>query len=158
MSWIAVGVAVVTAVAGAAVSISGQKQQAQAAKQAADYNNEVAQNEADKTNKVAAENARRAQKQTRRTLSAIRASNAANGLAMEGTPLAVLGDAQSDLETQIADMAYNASEQSRNFIAQGKMGLWEAKNTATSLKTQQWATGIKAAGSATGSYLSSTGT
>jgi len=86
MSWIAVGISVATAVIGTGVTVYGQQQQKEAVKQTAKYNNKVAQNEALKQNRVATENVKRASIENRRLRGQIASANAANGLAMEGTP------------------------------------------------------------------------
>lgn len=158
MSWIAVGISVATTVIGAGVSIYGQQQQANAQQNAAEYNAKVQRQEADQTTRIAAENMRRQQRENQRMLSRLRAANAANGLAMEGTPLAVLGETQSDLELAILDIGYESQSRSRQLIAGAEMSLWEGKQQAAASRINQYATGIKGVSSATSGYLSSTGT
>lgn len=156
MSWIAVGVSVVTAVAGATVSIVGQQQQKKAVQAQADYNEKVAMNEATKDSALAAQNALRVEKQKNRTLAALAASNSANGIATEGTPLAVLGDVATDFEQEIADIGYGASDRRLALLSQASLGQWSAQNQKKAITINQAATGISALGSTGKSYLSAT--
>lgn len=160
MSFVTVGLIVtaVTAAAGAAVSISAGQQQKKAVQAQADYNEKVAQNEAQKASMLAAENAARVEKQKNRTLAALAASNAANGIAMEGTPLAVLGDVAADFEQEIADIGYGASERRLSLLSQASLGQWSAQNQKTAITINQVATGINAVGRTGSGYLSATGT
>lgn len=156
MSWIAVGISAATAIIGAGVTIYGQQQQKEAAQQQADYNEKVAQNEATRANQEAAENARRVQKQKTRTIAALRASMAANGLAMEGTPLAILGDVAGDFEQEIADIGYGAANRRMALLSEAQLGQWQAKSQKSALTTSQIATGISGIGQAVGGYQRST--
>lgn len=156
MSWIAVGISAATAIIGAGVTIYGQQQQKAAIQQQADYNEKVAQNEAARVNAEAAENARRVQKEKTRTIAAVRASMAANGIAMEGTPLAILGDVAGDFEQEIADIGYGAANRRMALLSEAQLGQWSAKAQQSALTTSQVATGISGVGSASSGYLYST--
>lgn len=157
MSWVAVGISVVTAVAGAAVSISGQQQQKKAVQAQADYNEKVARQEADRENQLAAQNAMRVQKEKTRTIGAIVAANAANGLAMEGTPLAVLGEVAGDFEQEIADIGYGAANRRLSLLSGAELGQWSARQQKSAITLNQVSTGINAVGSAGRGYLTATG-
>lgn len=157
MSWIAIGISVATAVIGTTVTVVGQQQQKKAAENTAKYNNKVAENESVKESRVANENIKRKLVENRRLRGEIASANAANGLAMEGTPLAVLGETQSTLERDILDIGYQASERSRALLAGGEMGIWSAKQTGKAITTQQYGTIASGLGSAASGYLSSSG-
>lgn len=156
MSWLAVGAVVVSAV-GTGVAVYGQQQQAKAAESAAKYNAELQRQQAAQENAVAAENSRRMARESAKELARVRAASAASGLAMEGTPLAVLGESAMMLERDIQDLAFDASNRSRALIAGASMSLWEGKQQASALRTQSYATALQGASSASSGYLSSTG-
>lgn len=157
MSWIAVGVSVATAVIGASVTIYGQQQQKKAVEAQADYNEEVARLEAGRENELATQNALRVEKQKTRTISAIRAANAANGIALEGTPLAILGDVASDFEQEIADVGFSAANRRSALLSQAALGRYSANQQKSALTIAQVGTGVKAVSSGTSGYLNATG-
>lgn len=112
------------------VAIYGQQQQAKSAEAAAKYNNQLAEAEARNKELEFAESANRARIQKRKQMAQIRTAMAAGGaLTTEGTPLAILGDSSANLELSIADAARAANMQAASFRSQGRMGLWEAKQT-----------------------------
>lgn len=156
MSWIAVGISAATAIIGAGVTIYGQEQQKKAVEAQADYNEEVSKNEALQENALAAENARRVQKQKTRTIAALRAANAANGIGMEGTPLAVLGDVATDFEQEIADIGYGAANRRMALLSGAQLGQWQANNQKSALTISQAGAAVGGVGKATSGYLSST--
>lgn len=156
MSWIAVGISAATAIIGAGVTIYGQEQQKKADEAQADYNEEVAKNEAIQENQVATQNALRVQKQKTRTIAALRAANAANGIGMEGTPLAVLGDVATEFEQEIADIGYGAANRRMALLSGAQLGQWQADNQKAALTISQAGTAIGAVGKASSGYLSST--
>lgn len=157
MSWIAVGISVATAVIGAGVTIYGQEQQKKAVEAQADYNEEVAKNEATRINEETRQNALRVSKEKNRAISAIRAANAANGLALEGTPLAVLGDVATEFEQEIADLGYAAANRRAALLSEAALGQWSADNKVTALGISQVSTGVSGVGSAVSGYRQSTG-
>lgn len=157
MSWIAVGISVATAVIGAGVTIYGQEQQKKAVEAQADYNEEVAKNEATRINEETRQNAMRVSKEKNRAISAIRAANAANGLALEGTPLAVLGDVATEFEQEIADLGYAAANRRAALLSEATLGQWSADTQKTAIGISQVATGISGIGTAATGYGRSTG-
>lgn len=156
MSWIAVGVAVVSVV-GAGVSYVGQQQAADAAEQTAAYNARLQREQAAQDSQVAAENARRKEDENNRYLAAQRAALAANGLALEGTPLAVLGETSTTLERDILDMGFDAQNRQRQFIASANLSIFEGQSQAGALRTQSYGTLISGVASAVGSYGKASG-
>lgn len=157
MAAIALGTMAVAAAVGTGVTIYGQQQQKKAVEQTAKYNANVAKGEASKQNRVATENIKRASLDNRRLRGQLASANAANGLAMEGTPLAVLGETQTALERDILDIGYQAAENSRSILAGAELGKWSAKQQSRAITTQQYATAASGIGSATSGYLSSSG-
>lgn len=123
MSWIVVGVTVVST----AATIYGQQQQAKAETKAAVYNNIVADQEAKNQELQNAEQLKRERIKNRRQLAEIRNQMAGNGLInTEGTPLAILGESSANLNLGIQDAARASAMQAASLRAQGQMGLWEA--------------------------------
>jgi hypothetical protein len=149
--------AVVVAVVGAGVGAYGAHQQAQAAEDTAKYNAQVQRNQAEAETNVAKENVARAQTQARRELAALRAANASNGLAMQGSPLAVLGDTATQLQLEALDIAYAGEARARALQSQASMSLYEGKTRASAIRTNSYAQLASSAAGAAGSYGKSTG-
>ena len=160
MSWVATAVLAVSTVATAAgtyMSVQGQRNAAKAADMTAKYNADVQRSQAMQEMEVAKENARRKQRENSRILARQRAMVASQGLAMEGTPLAILGETATILQRDIMDMGYQAQTRVRSLQASANMGLWEGKNQSNALKTGALTSGLQGVASATGGYLSATG-
>ncbi len=122
--------------AGLAMSFMAQRQQAAAAKQTANYNAQLQRQQAAQENEISAENIRRKTRDNNRMLAEVRASTAGRGLAMTGTPLAVLGETAMMLEREIMDASYQASTRYQSLAQGAKMTLWEGSQQASALKTQ----------------------
>jgi hypothetical protein len=131
--------------AGMAMSFMAQRQQAAAAKQTANYNAELQRRQATQENMISAENIRRKTRDNNRMLAEVRASTAGRGLAMTGTPLAVLGETAMMLEREIMDASYQASTRYQSLAQGAKMTIWEGNQQARALKTQAYAGLIKGA-------------
>ncbi len=157
MSYWIIGISTVVSLAGTAVSVQGQQNAAKAAENSARYNSELQRQQADQENKVVAENARRKARENNRELARIRAANAASGLTMEGTPLAVLGETAAMLDRDIQDMSFEASNRYRALIQGAQMDIWQGENEAAALRTQSYATALQGVSSATSGYLTSSG-
>lgn len=152
-----VATSAIVAIAGTAMAVYGQRQQASAVKSTAKYNAQVQRDQATRENEVSAENLRRKTRDNNRTLATIRASTASKGLVMEGTPLAVLGESAMMLEREIQDASFEASARYRAQSQGALMSLWEGKQEASALKTASYATALRGAASATSGYLSAAG-
>jgi hypothetical protein len=155
MSFAIIGV--VTAVAGTAVSVYGQQQQAQAAEDTAEYNSKLALQQAAHETEVATENARRKARENARVIGLQRQAISANGLAMSGTPLAILGDSVMTLERDILDMGYEAAARAAQLRGTAAMELWEGSATASALRTASVGTAISGISKAGESFLGATG-
>lgn len=159
------------AVIGTAVSVKGQmdaaKGQMYAAKAAEDtgkYNAQVQRNEASRQTDVAAENARRKERENAGIIGRQRAALAESGMSMEGTPLAILGETSTLLSRDILDIGYEAANKTRSLQSAASMSLWEGNTQgsamriqASAMRTQAVATGIKGIGSAASDYKDATG-
>lgn len=125
------------------LAMYGQKQQADAATDAAKYNNKVLNAEADNLATESREAQTRQLQRNRRQLSTLRANLASQGtMSGTGTPLAILGESAQNLSLGIADAARRTDMQTKSLRAQGKMGLWEAQQQKSASKINMLATGI----------------
>lgn len=140
------------AIAGTAVSIYGQKQSADAAKATAKYNADMQRSQALQETAVAAENARRKTRESARVIGEQRAALAQSGLAMEGTPLAILGESATTLQRDVLDIGYEASNKARSLIAGADMSLWTGKQQAKAANIEMVGTGLKGIGGAISGY------
>ena len=150
-------IAVGAAVIGTAVSVKGQMDAAKAAENTGKYNAEVQRNEASRQTDVAAENARRKERENAGIIGRQRAALAESGMSMEGTPLAILGETSTLLSRDILDIGYEAANKTRALQSAANMSIWEGSTQASVMRTQAVATGIKGIGSAAGDYKSATG-
>ncbi len=139
------------------ISVYGSMKAADAAEGAAAAEANEKRMQARKESETAAENARRAEQEKTRLLASQRASLAASGLSMEGTPLAVLGDTSTTLELDILDIGHQAAMQRRALMAGARVAEFEGAATASSLRTQAAADGVSGVASAASGYGSAKG-
>ena len=150
-------IAVGAAVIGTAVSVKGQMDAAKAAENTGKYNAEVQRNEASRQTDVAAENARRKERENAGIIGRQRAALAESGMSMEGTPLAILGETSTLLSRDILDIGYEAANKTRALQSAANMSIWEGNTQAGAMRTQAVATGIKGVSDAAFSLKSATG-
>lgn len=149
--------AAVIGVAGLAMSFYGQQKQAKAAESTAKYNASIQRDQATRENAVSAENLRRKTRENNQRLAEVRASTASKGLAMAGSPLAVLGESAFMLEREINDLSFEASTRYQSVAQGAKMTLWEGKQTASAIRTQATASLVGGAAKVTSGYLQASG-
>jgi hypothetical protein len=148
MAFVAIAIVSATAtIGGAVMSIQGQKNAAKAAEQAAEWNADQANKQADYNDSVAQKNMRRERENNKRELARRRASAARGGLAESGAVTDNLIEASSRHQQEIDDIWERAAAQSSTMRAKGEMGIWEAAVGSEAAKTNMWATGIGAVGS-----------
>lgn len=157
MSMWMIGIATAVSVIGTGVSVYAQQQAADAAETTATINANEQRRQASAEAEVAAENARRAEQEKARYLATQRAQLAASGLAMEGTPLAVLGETAAALEMEVLDIGHAAAARQRALRIGAQNTLFEGANTASALRLQSVATGISGLGDAAGGYIKASG-
>jgi len=148
MSMWFIGISTVVSVVGTAVAVKGSMDAADAAETTAAMNANEQRRQAAKEAETAAENARRAEQEKSRYLASQRAQLAASGLAMEGTPLAVLGDTAVALELQILDIGADAAARQRALRQGAALSLYEGKSQASALRAEGIATGLQGTTSA----------
>lgn len=148
MSFVAIAVVSVgTTLAGAAMSIQGQRNAAKAAEQAAEWNADQANKQAKYDESVAQKNMRRERENNKRELARRRATAARGGLVESGAVSDNLIEASSRHQTEIDDIWEKAATASSTLRAKGQMGIWEAAVGSQAAKTNMWATGVGAVGS-----------
>jgi hypothetical protein len=155
MSFAIIGVA--TAVAGTVITVAGQRQAANAAQDTANYNADLALEQARHENEVAAENARRKARENAKIIGLQREAIAVSGLAPAGTPLAILGETVSTLERDILDMGYEAAARARQLQSSAAMSRWEGSATASAATTAMVGTAISGVSSAGKGYFKAKG-
>lgn len=148
MSMWAIGISTVVSLIGTGVSMKASADAADAAENVAAMNANEQRKQANKEAETAAENARRAEQEKTRYLATQRAQLAASGLAMEGTPLAVLGDTAQALELQIMDLGADAAARQRALRQGAALSIYEGKSQASALRTEAIATGLQGVSSA----------
>jgi hypothetical protein len=154
---IAIGVSAAATGIGTYMSVQGQRNAADAAEKTAKYNAGIQRDQALRESEVAAENSRRKARENARIIGRQRAILAQSGLAMEGTPLAVLGETTSMLQRDILDMGYDAANRSNQLQAGANLSLWQGKNQASALRTEALTTGLAGVAKISGGYLKATG-
>ena len=141
MSYFTIAALVISAV-GTGLSVKSGMDAANAAEGAAAAEANEKRLMARKEQETAAENARRAEQEKTRLLASQRAALAASGLAMAGTPLAVLGETARTLELDILDIGHQAAMQARALRAGARVAEFEGASAATALRTQAAADGL----------------
>jgi len=157
MSFLVTGISAVATIAGTLVSMQGQRNAADAANKTANYNATIQRNQAAQELEVAKENARRKARDNSRIIGQQRAALAQSGLAMDGTPLAVLGETSMTLQRDILDMGYEAQTRSNALQASANMGLWNGQNQAAALRTEALTTGLAGVAKVTNGFMQAKG-
>lgn len=150
-------ISAITTGIGTYMTVQGQNAAADAADTTAKYNAKIQTDQAVQENAVAAENARRKARENSRIIGKQRAIIAQSGLAMEGTPLATLGETASMLQRDILDMGYDASSRVRSLQASANMGLWQGRQQSAALRSEALTSGLSGVAGMTTGYLNATG-
>jgi hypothetical protein len=148
MSWIAIAVttSVVSTVAGAAMSIHGQRNAAKAAEQSAEWNADQQRKQASYEESVAQKNMRRERENNKRELARRRAGSARGGLMETGAVSDNLIEASERHQVEIDDIWEKAATQANTRRAQANMSIWEGQVAGQAAKTAMWGTAIGAIG------------
>ena len=152
---IASTVATASAIGSTVINASAQRKQAKAENAMAQYNNQLAEQRAQTIQEESNEATIRAQKEKRAALADVNAQAGASGIAMEGTPLAVLGSVGQQYETSIQDEARRAQIEMQDVRRQAQIGQWETNQRVAGLRMQTTGTilsGLGQAGSIGANY------
>lgn len=120
--------AIVMAVVGAVSSIS----QAQQQKNAAKYNQKVAENQAVAARQEAAANADTQRRKAAKTIGSMQASYAASGVSMEGSPLEVLEESARNAELDRLSILWSGDTRAMGYEATSKLENNRASNAMAS--------------------------
>jgi hypothetical protein len=146
-------IGLVGAVGATGLNLYGQAQQAKAQSVAAAYNNRLAENEAANLEVETAERIKRQRINIRESMAELRNRMAGSGLiTTSGTPLLLAGETAGRLELSIQDAARQAAIQAASARAQGKMGLFEAKQAGDASKLAMFGSAMSGATSVFGKY------
>lgn len=132
----------VASVAGTAVAVHGQRQQAKAAEAAAEFNAKVAQNEAKRIELENKEQLARNRILQKRLLGKQRATIGKAGVLETGSPLDLMVETAAELELGLLDQNREALARAQQMRNKSALTLFEGKSTASGLRTQSVATGI----------------
>jgi len=147
MSWVTIAVVSIgSTLAGAAVSIQGQRNAAKSQEYANDYNADQARKQAKYDESIAQENMRRTRDNNKRELARRRATNARGGLAETGAVTASLVETDKILQQSVDDIWDRAAMNSSVLDAKANMFEWQGDTASQAAKTNMWATGIGAVG------------
>lgn len=108
-------VSTVATVAATAIAAAGAIRQGQAAANAAEYNAELAEQNATASRQQAAANAAASDREARKRLGAIEATVGASGVAMEGSPLDILQESALNAELDRQNILYGGETRSRGY-------------------------------------------
>lgn len=157
MSMFWFGVIVVSV--GADLSMHASKSAANAAQKTASINANEKKKAAAQEVTVASENARRKERENQRILASLRATTAANGMQMEGSPLAVFGDTAEQLQRDILDLSFEAENRRRALLVGAQLDTVEGANIAAGMRNEATASGVSSVsgmvvgGAKAGGYL-----
>jgi hypothetical protein len=126
---------------GGVMGAVGQYQQGKAQEAAGKHNAQIMRNQAETTAQEARENSKRARGNNERQLASMRARLASQGTGVtEGAPLAVLGDAASELELQVLD-GYRSAENHRSaLLTQADTSVWKGKQAKRASRVSAFGT------------------
>ena len=122
---------IILGLASTAFSFFGQRQQARAAEQAAEYNARVKENEAIREEQESREERRRIRMAGKKEIAKQRARIAKSGTAFEGTPLLALAESATNIELGIADEARASGIRQSHLLGQAEIGRFEGAAKAT---------------------------
>ena len=149
----ATAIAIGAAVVSAGVAAHGQYQAASAAQDAANYNNQLAQDEARVKENENHENVIRQRADKRKALAQARARLAVSGAAQgAGSSVDILTALDTRLETQIQDSARSAQLEARSIRYRGEVAKFEGQQQARALRVQGFTTLLDGAKSATSQF------
>lgn len=155
MGYTAAIIAIVGALATAAstyVSYEGQQYNAAVAKNTADYNAKVQENQAIQSEMESREQLRRQQQANKRFRATQYAAIAKSGIALAGSPLEVLGDTAGQMELDNLDQQRLARQQQAQLRSGAQATLMEGAAQAKGYQLQGYGTILSGASSLASQY------
>lgn len=120
------------------VGFKGNQQAAKAAKQTADYNAKLAENEAIILARRKVEEEKNMRQQSDRLIATQRVATAASGIQMSGSALQALADSYFNTEMDALKIQYAADIEQTQKEAEATLARAEGRARATALKTQSY--------------------
>lgn len=133
-----VTMAAVAAGGSAVVGFKGNQQAAKAAKQTADYNAKLAENEAIILARRKVEEEKNMRQQSDRLVASQRVATASSGIQMSGSALQALADSYFNTEMDALNIQYAADIEQTQKEAEATLARAEGRARATALKTQSY--------------------
>lgn len=146
MAWVAL--------AGAVISAIGSIQQGQAAKNAAEYNAEVVKNNAQIARQQGDAQVEQIRRQSVLGLGDMRASFAASGVSMEGSPLDIVADSAYQYELDKQNARWNSEVRATGYDNEGRLSRARGDAAMTGAYFKAGSALLGAAGGAYGSATS----
>jgi len=128
-----------TAVSGL-LGFKGNQAAAKAAQQTAEYNAQVAENEAEILRRAKVDEERTLRRNARRLIAQQRVATAASGVQMSGSPLQALADAYFQTEQDALRIQYAGDIQETAKVAEAGLRRAEGSAQSSALKTQAYTT------------------
>lgn len=122
---------VATSIIGAGVQAMGAMAQANAQASAAEYNAKVAERNATIAKQNAVQEEATKRRETRKVLGSQAAAVGASGLAMQGSPLDVLGETAAMGELDALTIRYNGDNNTESYRQDAQLERMKAKNART---------------------------
>lgn len=117
---------------GPAISAIGQIREGEAANSAAQYNAQVAEQNAQTTLAQSAEEERRLRVMARKQIGDARANYGASGVSLEGSPLDVLEESAATAELDALTVRYGGQQKAQAYRNEAKLERFRGKNSKTS--------------------------
>ena len=130
--------AAIAAGGSAVVGFKGNQAAAKAAKQTADYNAKLAENEAIILARRKVEEEKNMRQQSDRLIASQRVATAASGIQMSGSALQALADSYFNTEMDALKIQYAADIEQTQKQAEATLARAEGRARATALKTQSY--------------------
>lgn len=124
---------------GSIVSFKGAKAAARSARQVAEYNAQVAENEAILLARAKRDEEANLRKQGERLVAAQRTATAASGIQMSGSPLQALASSYYGIETDAAKIRYAGDIEQVQKVSEADLARVQGYARSQALKTQAYA-------------------
>lgn len=144
--------AIAAAVAGTAVTVSAQQQQARTTKAVSQYNSKLQENQTIQDDMESQENQHRAQIANQARLSSQRAAISGSNVTEAGSPLEVLAYSAGQAELQRQDAARAAEAKREYGISESQQTLLGGASQSQAYNTQSYGTILSGVSSVAGSY------
>lgn len=143
--------------AGAVLSFKGQRAAAKSAEQVAEYNAQVAENEAVILQRQKTSQEADLREQGKRLIASQRVATAGSGIIMSGSPLEAMADAYFGLEKDAARIQYASDIEQLDKESEATLTRVQGRAQSSAMKTQAYASLLGGTVSAGSTYKTLTG-